>query len=150
MRERGGGGGRGREIITLTAGRAKRIFLPERSLQWQRSKFWKTSMRSQRQTTESLISFLSTLVRRRAHDRLSSVRKDRWNCPWSKPQLLARTLASPPLPLQTLSRAGSRKARSARCKQQRWLKREVFSFISPIGNGLPSAKTSLRVKMCGS
>ena len=115
---------REREIITLTADRAKRICLPESSLQWQRPKLWMTS--SQRQTTESPISFLLTLVRRRAHDRLWLVRKHRRNCPWSQPRLLARTLESPPLPLQTLSRAGSRQARSARCKQQRWLKREVF------------------------
>ena len=48
LREREGGGEalRGREIITLTADRAKRICLPESSLQWQRSKFWKiTSQR---------------------------------------------------------------------------------------------------------
>ena len=44
------------------------------------------------------LSFLSTLVRRRAHDRLSLPRKDRRNCHWSKPRLLARTLESPPLP----------------------------------------------------
>ena len=105
QRERGGGG----RIITMTADRAKRICLPESSLQWQRSRLWNTS--SQRQTTESLISLLSTLVKRPgAHDRLSLERKDRRNCPLSQPRLLARTLGheSPPLPLQTLSRSGRR------------------------------------------
>ena len=61
LREReGGGGGRGREIITLTADRAKRICLPERGLQWQRSKFLVEDLQPG-QTTESVISFLSTL-----------------------------------------------------------------------------------------
>ena len=96
-REKGREGKREREIITLTADRAKRICLPEISLQWQQSKLSTTS--SHRQTTESLISLLSTLVRRRANDWLSLVRKNRQNCPLCQPRLLVRTLDSPPLPL---------------------------------------------------